>query len=200
MDRCLFTVHSLTQTRQHCLYDVYGRRDRDHHQNEYCSSALTEQRHAAPADKADRGYDDGNDHQDIRNCPPYRAQQNNGDEQHRPKRGGPKDAKLVVQRVAHGTIEGELASNTVVDGRILCPSLGGSVVEEVDNLYFGRLSILPIIGKCDTDNQPGHATVPGNEAPGNFLRIERDSLYSFYVTIAQGTGVVDKWLDNQLVL
>ena len=75
-----------------------------------------------------------------------------------------------------------------------------SIVAEVDNLYFGRLSILPIIGKRDTDNQPGHATVPGNEAPGNFLRIERDSLYSFYVTIAQRTGVVDKWLDNQLVL
>ena len=86
----------------------------------------------------------------------------------------------------------------VVDGRILRPSRGCSAVEEVDNLYFSQLSI--VVGKRNTDNQSGNATVPGNEAPRYFLGIERDALDSFYIVVAQRTGVVYKWLDNQLVL
>ena len=85
----------------------------------------------------------------------------------------------------------------VVNRRILLPSRGGSAVEEVGNLQFTQF---PTLGKGDTDNQPGNAPVPRNEAPGNFLGTERDLPESFYITVAQGTGVVDERVDNQLVL
>ena len=160
-------------------------RDRDRHQDEDGGSALTEQRHAGPAYEAHRCDDDGNDHQDDRNSSPDRAQHQYGNQQHDPERDGSEELKFLVHRVAHGTIEGELASNVVVDGRILCPRLGCGVVEVVDNLYPGQLSVIAIVGKRNTDNQPGYAAIPRNEAPGNFLGVERDFPNSSYVIVAQ---------------
>ena len=77
------------------------------------------------------------------------------------------------------------------------PNLGDSAVEEIGNL---QLAELPILGKRDADDQPGDAPVPGHEAPRNFLGIKRDSADSFRIVVAQGTGVVDERLDDQLVL
>ena len=185
------------QTRSHSLYDVDAMGDGDRHQDEERGTALAVETHAAPAGEAQRGQEDGNQHQNDRNHSPQRAQQNDGDKQHRPERDGSEQAHVLVQRVLNGTIEGEFASDVVLEGRILRPSLGSSAVEVVGNLYFTQL---PILGKRNTDNQPGNATVPGNQAPGYLLGIERDSLDSFYVSVAQGTGVVDQRLDNELVL
>ena len=122
MNRCLLAVHSLAKARQHCFYDVHGMRDRDRHQHEDGSSAFAEQRHAGPAYETDSSDDDGNDHQDDRNSSPDRAQHQYGNQQHDPERDGSEELKFFIQRVAHGTIEGELAGDVVVDGRMLRPA------------------------------------------------------------------------------
>ena len=158
---------------------------------------LAEQLHAGPAGEAQRGQHDGNQHQDNRDGCPYRTQQEYRDEQHRAERNRCQHGHFVVDRVAHGAIEDELAGEMVVDARMLLPSGGGSAVEEVGHL---QLAQLPILGKRDADDQPGNASVPGHEAPGNFPGSERDSPDSFYIVVAQGTGVVDERVDNQLVL
>ena len=59
---------------------------------------------------------------------------------------------------------------------------------------------LPILGERDTDHQPGDPTIPGHEAPGDLLGAERDSPDSFQVVVVEGYGIVDKRLDDQLVL
>ena len=146
MDCRLLAVHPLAQSRQHGFDDVHGMRNRNRHQNEYGGRALAEQRHAGPADESRRGQDDGDDHQDDGDRAPNRAQHEYRDQQHRPERDGPQKAEFFVKRVAHGTIEGELAGDVVLDARILRPGLGGSVVEVVDHLYLGRLPILANLG------------------------------------------------------
>ena len=171
--------------------------DGDRHQDEQRGTALAEQLHAGPAGETQRGQHDGHQHQDNPDRRPYRAQQENGDEQHRPERDGCEDGHFVVDRVAHGAIEDELAGQVVTDARMLLPSHVGGAVEEVGNL---QLSQLPILGKRDADDQAGNASVPGDEAPGNFLGSERDSPDSLYGFVAQGAGVVDERIDNQLVL
>ena len=71
---------------------------------------------------------------------------------------------------------------------------------EVYNLHFRLLAILlTIFGNGKTQNQPGHATVPGSKAPGYFLGVERNRLDSFYVIVAKRTGIVDERLDYQVV-
>ena len=200
MNRRLLAVHSLAQTRQHRFYDVDGMRDRDRHQDEYGGSALAEQRHAGPAHEAGRSDDDTNDHQDDRNGSPDGAQHQHGNQQHDPERNGPEEFELLVHCVAHGTIQGELAGNVVVDGRILRPRLGCGAVEGVDDLHLGRLSDVPALGKRDADHQPGHAAIPGNEAPVNLFRRVRDRLDACDIVVAERGGVVDERLDDQLVL
>ena len=85
----------------------------------------------------------------------------------------------------------------VVYGRVLLPGPGGSGREKVGNLEFAPL---PILGKGNADNQAGNTSVTGNEASGNFLGSEGDFLDSFDITVVQGAGIVDEWLDDQFVL
>ena len=76
------------------------------------------------------------------------------------------------------------------------PGVGGSFVQVVGNLPLGRF---PLLRKRNTHNQAGNPSVAGNESPGNFLGAERDIHDSFYIGIAQGSGVLDKRFDNQFV-
>ena len=190
-------VHSLPQTRRHSLDDVDGMRDGDRHQDEERRRALPEQPHAGPAREPQRGEHDRNHHQENRDRSPYRAQQNDGDEQHRPERDGGEDGGFLVDRVTHGTVEDELAGKVVLEGRAFLPRLGGGAGEEVGNLLLPELSIL---GEGDTDHQPGDPAVPGHEAPGDLLGAERGSLDPFEVVVAQRSRIGDKRLDDQLVL
>lgn len=94
-------------------------------------------------------------------------------------------------------VEEKLAGQVIAGGRICHARRAGCLVEIVDDVDLGLLSIL--VGKRNADVQSGNATVPGNQAPGDFLRAERDRLNSFYIGIAQGRGIVDERLDDQLV-
>ena len=172
-------------------------RHRDRHQDEQRRTALAEQLHAGPAGEAQRGQHDGNQHQHNCDGCPYRTQQEYRDEQHRRERDRCQHGHFVVDRVAHGAIENKLAGEMVVDVRMLLPSRGGSGVEEVGHLLFAQFTIL---GKGDADDQPGNASVAGDEAPGNLLGAERDPPDSFYIVVAQGIGSVDERVDNKLVL
>ena len=173
-------------------------RDGDRHQDEKRRAALAVERHAGPADEAERGQDDDNHHQDDRDGSPDRAQQDYGEEQHRSQHDGSEDGHFPVDRVAHGAVEDEFAGNMVFDCRVFLPRCRGGRVEEVGNLQLGPLPVL--VGKRDADNQPGDAAVAGNEATGDLLGPERDFPDPFQVRVGQRTGVVDQRIDDQLVL
>ena len=190
-------VHSSTQAPHHALDDVHGVCDGHRHQDEQRGTALAEQLHAGPAGEAQRGQHHGNQHHHDRDGRPNRSQQDEGDEQHRRERDWREHGHLVVNRVAHGAIDDEMAGQLVLDGRMLLPSRGGGAVKGVRHL---QLAQLPILGKRDADDQPGNTAVARNEAPGNFLGAERDSPDSLNVVVAQGAGVVDERIDDQLDL
>ena len=175
-------------------------RDGDRHQDKQRRAALAEQLHAGPAEEAQRRQHDDDDHRENRDGAPYRAQQDQGKEQHRPQRGGREDRHLVVDRVAHGAVEGDFAGDVVVDGRVLLPRLRGGAIEKVGNLQPAQLPRFRLLGKRDADHQPGDAAVPGNEASGHLLGGERDLPDPLQVPVAQGSGIVDQRLDDEFVL
>ena len=93
-------------------------RDGDRHQDEQRRAALAVELHAGPADEAERGQDHGNHHHDDRDGSPDRAQQNQGEEQHRSQHDGAEDGHFSVDRVAHGAVEDQLAGDVVFDRRM----------------------------------------------------------------------------------
>ena len=171
--------------------------DGDRHQNEQRRTAFPIELHPGPADEAQRGQEDDDQHHDDRHGSPDRAEQDYGNEQHRHEREGREDAHVVVDRVAHGAIEDDFTGQVVIDVRMFRPGRGERFVEEIDDFHARRL---PILGKRNADDQPGDLTVARNQAPGNFLGFKRDFFDTSYVAGAEGTGAVDQPFDNKFVL
>ena len=183
LNRRLPAVQAPAQARRHSLEHMHGMRNGDRHQHEQRSTTLAEEPHAGPADKAHRGGEDGNQHDDDGERAPERAQQNDGDDQHRSERGRRENAHILVDRLAHGAVEDEFAGEVVVDGRMFLAGFRGRGVEEIGHFRLCRLPVL--VGKRNADHQAGDTAVPGNEASGDFLGAERDLPDSREVPVAQ---------------
>ena len=69
-------------------------------------------------------------------------------------------------------------------------------VEIVGDLDHCRIRVL---GQREIDHQPGHASVTGDQTPGQVARVQRDLLDSSEVGIAERLRVIDERFDDQVV-
>ena len=151
-------------------------RDGDRHQDEQRRAAFAVEVQADPAREAESGQEDRDNHNADGDDPPERAQQKYGNDQHRRECDRCQNARVLVQRVAEGSVQQKFADKVVFDRRMLRPLLRGGAPEKVDGFDLGRLAVF--IGKHHADDQPGDAAVARNQAPRYLFGLEGDSLNS----------------------
>ena len=104
--------------------------------------------------------------------------------------------QIVLCDVGEGAIHDNVAGEVIGDVRM---ARAGLVQECVKIIGYLNHRGIRVFGQDEIDRHPGHASVMGDQAPGDSDRVQCDLFDSLQVGVTQRLRVIDERFDNQVV-
>ena len=105
--------------------------------------------------------------------------------------------KIIPCGVGEGAVHDDIPGQVIGDVRMVRSGLVQQGIEIIGNLDHRGVWVF---GQDEIDCHPAHASVMGDQTPGNVDGVQRDRLDARQVCIAERPRVLDERPDNQIVL